>query len=184
MQEQDLLKAAGCSPAPAGLGGFHPGGRGLGKEVIPLDEGKVGREQDGVCFALAWMSDTSQWPRLGWQGKVSTWDGPGGKRRLLALVWGHLGNRVGYSGKGWIRLGNRAASPLRTARAWRNASPSPPRWGGFPKPEGMQPLRAGRKRRPLTQSPGEISSWAGLRTRMIWPRLIRVARHAAPFDAN
>jgi len=63
-----------------------------------------------------------------------------------------------------------------------NPSVSPPRQRGFPTPEGSQPpspgCRAGRQRRPLTQCPGEMSSWAGSGTRMIWPRLIRVARHS------
>lgn len=46
-----VLKDTGCSPAPI-FGGFHPEGRGLGEEVIPMDKGKVGSQQDGVCFML------------------------------------------------------------------------------------------------------------------------------------
>ena len=53
VQVQGVLKAAGCSPAPAILSSFHPGGRGMGEEVIPQDEGKAGSKQDGVCFMLA-----------------------------------------------------------------------------------------------------------------------------------
>lgn len=53
MQVQGVPKDAGCSPAPAILGGFNPGGRRLGKEAIPPDEGKACSKQDGVCFMLA-----------------------------------------------------------------------------------------------------------------------------------
>lgn len=103
---------------------------------------------------------------LGGKGGSQPWFG---SFREQGCVW------VGYSGKRWIQRGNRAASPLCTRG---NVSPSPPR-PGFPQPRGdaTPPCRAGRKRRPLTQSPGEISSCAGLRTRMIWPHIIQVARH-------
>lgn len=47
MQGQGVLVDVGCSPALTILGGFHPGGRGLGKEVIPRDEGKVGSNRMG-----------------------------------------------------------------------------------------------------------------------------------------
>lgn len=47
MQGQGVLVDVGCSPALTILGGFHPGGRGLGKEAIPRDEGKVGSNRMG-----------------------------------------------------------------------------------------------------------------------------------------
>lgn len=71
-------------------------------------------------------------------GKVSMWDGLGGKRWFLALVWGHLGNRdasgwviVEIDGYGW------KTGPHPCSTEPGHGEMSPHREGGFPNPSAL-----------------------------------------------
>lgn len=116
-------------------------------------------------------------PRLA-GGKVSVWDGLGGKRRLPGLVWVIWGAGMCLGGLLWKEMDTAGKQGCIPALHMEKCVPITSKTGVSPAQRGCNPsVRAGRKRRPLTQSPREISSCAGLRTRMIWPQIIQVARH-------